>query len=152
VGRADEPRPQAAAVLLAGGDEVVPHGELRKHLHALERAREAEPAHFARGKAGDWAAVEAHLAGRGRELTENAIEQGRLAAPARPDDAEDFARLERERNTVDRDNAAEPLGEILHAEPRAHGGAALAGAPTRPATAVSRRSPRPISPVGQNAI
>src|SRR5262249_6931690 len=63
VGRADEPRPQAAAVLLAGGDQVVAHRELRKQLRALERARETEPAHFARAQTSDRPAVETHLAG-----------------------------------------------------------------------------------------
>src|SRR5262249_15959861 len=97
IGRADEPRPQAATGLLAGGDQVVAHRELRKHLHALERACETEPTQFARAQTGDRPPVEPHIAGRGCELPEDTVEQSRLTAAARANDAENLAALERER-------------------------------------------------------
>ena len=104
-----------------------------------------------RALARDRPAGEPHLARGRRELAEHAVEQGRLAAAARSDDAEDFAAFDREGDAVDRAAAAEALAEIIDREERAHGGA-LAGAAPGFVSSVTRRSPRPMRPVGQNAI
>src|SRR6185503_3956572 len=98
----DQARPHRALVLLPGEDQVLAHRELRKHLQQLEGAAHPQAVELAGPQAGDLAAVDAHLPGRGRELPEDAVEQRRLARAVRPDQAEDLALAHLERNAVDR--------------------------------------------------
>ena len=93
----------------AGENQVLAHGQLGEDLQQLERAADAEPVEVARPHAGDGAAVELHLAGTRPELAEDAVEQRRLAAAVRPDDAEDLALVDVERHAVDGLDAAEAL-------------------------------------------
>src|SRR5205085_1427413 len=125
---------------LRGEDQVLAHSQLGKDLQQLEGAADSQPVEVARPHAGDGASVEPHLAGARAELAEDAIEQRRLAAAVRPDDAEDLAFVDVERHAVDRQNAAEALGEIAHFE---HGGHDALSA-----LRANRRSPMPISPLG----
>jgi hypothetical protein len=66
-------------VLLPGEDQVLAHRELRKHLQQLESTADAEAVEVARPLAGERAPVDAHFAGRGRQLSEDAVEERRLA-------------------------------------------------------------------------
>ena len=63
------------------------------------------------------------------QLAEDAVEQRRLAAAVRADDAEDLAFVDVERHAVDGDDAAEALLQVAHLEHGAH------RAPLRPCAA-----------------
>src|SRR6185503_17791989 len=88
--------------------------------------------------AGDGAAVDAHLAGRGRELPEDAVEQRRLARAVRPDQAEDLALAHLEGHAIHGADAAEGLLQPAHFQDGIH--------------FLNARSASPSSPDGQNAI
>src|SRR5205814_4055151 len=103
--------------------------------------------------AGYGAAVEPHLARTRRKLAEDAVEQRRLAAAVRSDDAEDLALVDIERNAFDRMDAAELLGEIAHFEHRHHATfasvtGAAGGSVLR--AAVKRCWKNPMMPLGLN--
>src|SRR6185503_5312620 len=136
----DQARPHRRLVLLAGEDQVLAHRKLREHLQQLEGAADAEAVELAGPLAVDGAPVDAHLAGRRRELPEDAVEQRRLARAVGPDQAEDFALAHLEGNAVHRADAAERFLEALDFEHRAH------------LTSLRARSASPSRPEGQNAI
>src|SRR5262249_32347410 len=140
-------RQHGAAMLLPGEDQVLAHGELGEDLQQLERAAHAEAVEIARAHAGDGVAVEVHVAGARRELAEDAVEQGRLAAAVRTDDAEDLAGAHLGREAGHRDDAAERLLQVAHLEDAGH--RSLATALDR---GLSRRSARPSRPAGQMTI
>src|SRR6185436_3262392 len=98
---ADEAREHAALMLLPGEDQVRAYGQVRKDLQQLEGAADAEAVEVAGPHAGHRAAVEAHVARARLQLAEDAVEQRRLAAAVRADDAEDLLLLDVERNAVD---------------------------------------------------
>src|SRR5437868_15349061 len=108
-------------MLLAGEDQIFPHRQFREHLKQLERAANAEPVQIRRPEAGDDLAVDLDLAAVRPELAEDAVEQGRLAATVRADQAEDFALLDVEADAIDRSDAAEILFDIADFENRGHG-------------------------------
>src|SRR5215475_4687529 len=112
VARTEQARQHGAFMLLAGEDQVLTHAQLRKDLQQLERPAHAEPVEIARPHAGDRAAVEPHVAGGGPQLAEDAVEQGRLAAAIRADDAEDLALAQGERYARHRNDAAETFLQI----------------------------------------
>ena len=112
IGPAGEAREHGALVLLAGQDQVLAHGQLRKDLQQLEGAAHAKPIEIARTHAGHRPAVEMHLARRRLQLSEDAVEQRRLAAAVRTDDAENLAFLDLEGDPVDGDDAAETLLQV----------------------------------------
>src|SRR6266852_2688663 len=120
VAPADQAREHGALVLLAGQDQVLAHGQLRKDLKQLKRAAHAEPIEIARTHAGHGTAVEMHVAGARPQLSEDAIEQRRLAAAVGTDDAENFTFGDVEGYAVDGDDAAEALPEIAHFENATH--------------------------------
>ena len=69
-------------------------------------------------------AVDQHLAGRRLLQAREDVEQGALAAAARPEDGDELARLRDEVDAVERDDrlavgALERLAEAAHLEPRA---------------------------------
>ena len=72
-------------------------------------------------QARDDLAVDLHLAAARRELAEDAVEQRRLAAAVRADQAEDLALLDVEADAVDRGDAAEALADVADFEDRGHG-------------------------------
>src|SRR6266568_3757508 len=80
VGRTEQPRQHVALVLLAGEDQVFPYRQFREHLKQLERAADAEPVQIRWPEPGDDLAVDLYLAAVRRQLAEDAVEQGRLAA------------------------------------------------------------------------
>src|SRR4029077_9368488 len=82
-------------------------------------------------------AVEMHIARTRPQLSEDAIEQGRLAAAVRADDAEDFAFVDVERHPIDRDDAAEAFPQIVHRQHRAHRAPSPCAAASGPTTDVS---------------
>src|SRR5215213_7927668 len=97
----NQPRPHRSLVLLPGEDQVLAHGKLREHLQELESAADAEAVEVARPLAGERAPVDAHFAGRRRQL------------------AEDLAFVHVEGNVVDGADAAERLRQAAHLEDRA---------------------------------
>src|ERR671912_492321 len=105
-------------MLLPGEDEVVAHRKLREHLQQLEGAADAEAVEIGRAQAGDIAAVEGDGAGIRQQLTENAVEQGRLAGPVRTDDAEDLTLAHLKREAVDSGDAAEALRQAFGSQHR----------------------------------
>src|SRR6185503_10594912 len=136
----DQARPHRAAVLLPGEDQVLAHRELGEYLQQLEGAADAEPVELAGPHPGDGAPVDAHFAGRGRQLAEDAVEQRRLARAVRPDQAEDLAFMHLERNAVYCADAAECFFQSIDLENGTH------------RTSLLARSASPSSPDGQNAI
>ena len=140
VARTDETREHRALVLLPGKNEIFAHREPRKDLQQLEGAADAEPVEVARAHAGDGPSVEPHLALARRQLAEDAVEQGRLAAAVGADDAEDLALAHLEGNAVDRSDAAEALldvGDFEHRRP-SHDPSIEAPSDARAAEAVQR--------------
>jgi hypothetical protein len=77
------------------------------------RARETVPGDEVRRLAGDVDAVENNLAGIGREHAVDQIEQRRFAGAVRPDQAENFARLDDEAQILHRLQAAEVLADTI---------------------------------------
>ena len=65
-------------------------------------------------------AVDQHPSVVGRLEAREQPERRRLPAPARAQQGEHLAPLERERQLVDRDGAVEPLGQLLEPEERRH--------------------------------
>src|SRR5207302_9078982 len=78
------------------------------------------PIQVARAHPGHRLPVEMHAAGARLQLSEDAVEERRLAAAVRADDAEDLAFLDSERNAIDRHDAAEALLQLAYFQDRAH--------------------------------
>ncbi len=92
------------------------------------------------------APVDAHFAGRGRQLAEDAVEQRRLARAVRPDQAEDLAFAHVEGDAVDGADAAEGLRQVAHLEDRAHGIHRFLQTARRARAAPTGRTPSAPSP------
>src|ERR1039458_1797837 len=69
----------------------------------------------------DHLAVEIDGAGLVLQRAADAIDQRALARAVRPDQPEPLARLHLEVDAVERDEAAEPLADIVDVQQRAHG-------------------------------
>jgi hypothetical protein len=96
---------------------------MREDVGALEAASEPPPRHLVGRKAGDVAAAQQDPAAGRRHLAGEEVDERRLAGAVRPDDGVDLARLECERDVVDRGEALEALRERLGDEDRlSHGG------------------------------
>src|SRR5262249_50653016 len=145
---------------LAGEDQVLTRGQLRKHLQQLKRAAHAEPTEVARTHAGHRTVVEMNVTGTRLQLTEDAVEQCGFAAAVRTDNAENFAFTDLKRSAAEGEDPAEALLEVVHREHRPHRAASVCIAASGPGAVsvavfdrgLSKRSARPSSPVGQNAI
>src|SRR6476646_5953951 len=143
-------------MFLPGEDQVFPHRQFRKHLQQLEGPANAEPIQLRRPQTRDPSAVDLHFAGARGQLAQDAVEQGRLAAAIRSDQAEDLALLNVEADAVDCGDAAETLADVVDFEDRGHGAVsslAFATARSAEATLVRRsdrmRSRMPRMPVGE---
>ena len=105
----------------AGADRAVfQHRHIGQRLHDLVGAGEPVAGDNERLFAGDVDAVENDLAGIRREHAVDQIEQRRFAGAVRPDQAEDFARLDDEAQIVYGLQAAEALADAVEIEQRRH--------------------------------
>ena len=82
--------------------EVVAHGHAAEELDALERPSEAEPGSPVDRGARDVAAVEHDGPAVGPEHAEQAVEERGLARAVRADESDGFARLDGDRDVVER--------------------------------------------------
>ena len=104
-----------------GADRAVfQHRHIGERLHDLMGAREPVAGDDKGPFAGDVDAVEHDLAGIRRKHAVDQIEQRRFAGAVRPDQAEDFARLQDEAQIVHRLQAAEALADAVELEQRRH--------------------------------
>src|SRR5262245_12728328 len=161
IGWADQAREHVAPVLLARQDQIVAHAQLREDLKELKGAADAQPIEVAGTQSRHRTAVEMHITRARPQLSEDAVEQRRLATAVGTDDAEYLAFVDLERHPVDRDNAAEALLEVAHGEHWTHrapslctaGSGRVTGASAAPLPAgLVRRSTSPSRPEGHNAI
>jgi hypothetical protein len=111
---ADEPRQEAATVLLPGENDVVDDRHLRKHRELLERPADAELAQVAGPPAGDRLPVHFDTPAIRLELAEDAVEEGRLPRAVWPDQSEDLSGADVEADPVHRADRAEGLGDVAH--------------------------------------
>ena len=102
----DEVLPEApvSATNPLGDQEVLPHGELREELDALERATDAALRATVHAEAAHVLAVQPDRAAVGAEHAEHAVEEGRLAGAVRPDQPDALALLDREVEVVEGDD------------------------------------------------
>src|SRR5690348_16598524 len=144
VGRREEPARHRALELLRRGDQVVAHRELDEHLQSLEGAAHAAPGKLERRHPRDVLAEEFHASVGRLDLSQDAVEQGRLARSVRADHAYDLAGPHREAHAVDRLDGAVVLPDVLdleEARPRGH-----FASPRR------NRSPSERTPPGRKTI
>ena len=121
----DRDAPLFSLALQAGGDvradeDVLQHRERGKELEVLEGARDAEPDHAARPDALERAPAEDDVPGVETVQARDCVEGGRLAGAVRPDQPDDRAVGDLERNVVERDDPAEPQPCVVERKQR-HG-------------------------------
>ena len=101
---------------------VRPHANVVQHAHGLEELDVLEGAgHPAaddpvRRSAQDALAVEEHVTGLRLVEARDHVESRRLAGAVRPDQPRDLTFLDLERHLVERDDAAEALGDVPQLE------------------------------------
>ena len=123
-------------------DDVLERGHLLEDGRLLECPHHALAGHGMRLEPADPLAVEQDLAVGRRQERGDQLEQRALAGAVRADHREDLAVRDLEADVVDRDQAAEALGQMLDAE-QAH-----RSAPIRSRTSL----PRLRMPLGRNSI
>ena len=94
--------------------DVFLDAEARKGLEDLESAGDAVAVERVRAHPGDVPAVEAHGSRVRREKSRDEVEQRGLAGAVRPDEADDPALADIERDVAAGEHAAEPLGHSAH--------------------------------------
>src|SRR5262249_17767115 len=87
--------------------EILRNGKLGKNAFDLQRALDAQPADFMRGKTSDVAAAEQDLARIGTEQAGDQVEQRCLAGAVGSDDRMQLAARQRQAQVVDRGKASE---------------------------------------------
>ncbi len=102
-------------------DDVVLDRERRKRPHDLERASHTAPAHRVGRQPIDALAAEGDRSGVGRKHAGDHVEERGLAGAVGPDHRKDIARRDGKANPVDREQAAETLGESVGDQERRHG-------------------------------
>ena len=112
---------QPGAQTESGGDldrdaQIFPHRQFGKDLGDLEGPRHAAPDAARRQQMRDVLAVENDAARCRREEAGDQIEEGRLAGAVRADDGAQLAGLDRHRDIVDGDQAAEMLRDVFDLE------------------------------------
>ena len=80
-----------------GDDQMVAHGHVRKDLDSLVRTTDAEAGALEGGHPVERDALELDVTGLGAKLPADAIEQGGLSRPVRPDEPDGLAPLHGER-------------------------------------------------------
>src|SRR5207248_7715119 len=88
--------------------QVVEHRHARERPWDLEAARDAEPDAPVRGQSSEIVAVEADRSAAARRSCD-AVREGALPRPVRPDQAEALSGAYRQIDSVERDEAPEPL-------------------------------------------
>ena len=96
--------------------DVVEHGEIGKQSDVLEGAADPDFGDPVRRPVQDTGAVHQNIAGARLVEAAEAIEQCGLAGAVRSDQAEDLALLHVERNTVQRNDAAEHDADVANRE------------------------------------
>src|SRR4029079_6392953 len=94
------------------GEQIVEHAHLRKQFSVLEGAGDTEPRYLMRRKTGDVAPAEADYPGAAIDAAD-AVEHAGLAGTVRADQRQKLLALDRKRNAVEYDKAAEPQPQIL---------------------------------------
>src|SRR5262249_30941069 len=151
-----------ALAVEAGEHHVLENREPAKWPGNLEGAPDAQVDDSMRRQPGDLVALETDRAAVGREGPREHVEDRALAGAVGPDEAEDLAGLDVERDVGDGGEAAEALGQPLDGQqesPRAgvvticsRASAGWAPAPRRPAASTSTASaPRSLRRVGRRA-
>ena len=137
---ADDAPPVAARSVALGNREPqrFDRGEVGEQLVDLEGARDAELHPLVGREPGDGRAVEQDLPARRPQHAGEQVDEGGLAGAVRSDQGVAGAFLDRERDRIGGDDAAEPLVEASrfqdrrHGQPPFSGPAALVGAGRRP--------------------
>jgi hypothetical protein len=106
-------RPRAA---VRTDEHVVEHGHRLEQLHVLERARDPAPDDPVRRRPQQAPAVEVELARIRPVQPRDHVEERGLAGAVRPDQADDLAGVDVERDLVDRDDPAEPARHVADRE------------------------------------
>ena len=106
----------ALAVAVAPDEKVLQHRRLVEQLDVLEGPRDPQRGDLVRRARQDALALEAYVALGGVVEPRDQVEDRRLAGPVRPDQREDLALLDGERNLVDRHDAAEAQGDVVDLE------------------------------------
>src|SRR5208283_1838398 len=96
--------------------DVFADGNLGEDFGDLEGARHAASDAVGDGKLRDGLAGEHDLTRRRREEAADHVEEGGLAGAVRANDGAQLAGLDRHRDVVDGDQAAEALGEVADLE------------------------------------
>ena len=109
----------AAAARMPADPHVVEHALRAEQRQVLEGARDADLGDAMRRPRQQRAPGEQDVAPVRRVEAADAIEQRRLAGAVRTDQAEDLALVQRERDAVERDDAAEPQRDVANLEQRA---------------------------------
>ena len=107
---------QEAIARVRGDPDVFLHRQPVEHALDLQSARDAETADLMRLEAVDVASCEEHAAVVGGEKPADQVEQGRFTGAVRADDRVQPPRRQRQADVVHGDQAAEALGESLHAQ------------------------------------
>jgi hypothetical protein len=116
---------------MAADQHVVEHRQLLEQGRLLEGAHEAERGDAAGAQARDVPSLEQHPSRRGRVEAADDVEGGGLAGAVRTDQAADLAPLDREREIVDRAEAAKPPAQPLDLEDPWHALPARVAGPRR---------------------
>ena len=118
----DQVEPQALIETLVIADhDVVEDRERQTETRALEGARHAGLIDRSSGRIGHVSAVEDDAPGVRAIDAGDDVEKRGLAGTVRADQAENFVRSDGEVEPVERQHAAEVLGQTVHFKQRAHG-------------------------------
>jgi hypothetical protein len=98
--------------------EVLEHGHARERLRDLEAPHDAEPRPLVRRELGDVAALEQDPAAVRRQGARHAIDERGLAGAVGADETQPIARPDLNRDAVERQEAAEALGDAVDVEER----------------------------------
>ena len=103
-----------------GDADIVGKRHAGERPRQLKASRQAEMGALMGFEPVELSAVEMHGALLVVQRAADAIDQRRFAGAVRPDQAEPLAGRDRQRNLVERDEAAETLAEIVDLQKRAH--------------------------------
>src|SRR4029077_11392888 len=108
----------APAARMSADPDIVEHRLRREQRQVMEGTADADLGDAVRRPAEQRAAVKQDFAAVRRVEPAHAVEQRRLAGAVRPDQAEDLSLFDRERNTVERDDTAEPQRDVTDLQQR----------------------------------
>ena len=109
-------RPLLALPAVGTHADVVEHRHASEELDVLECTRDSPTNDCARSRVEQALAVEANVAVVRCIETGDHVERRRLAGAVRPDQPDDLPRLHGERDGIERDDAAETLGDVVDFE------------------------------------